>query len=311
MKTWSIIVLSFFLQQTFAGTETHGGDARRFRVQMARVEILKGLKEFLEIKSNPDLRTFCEGAQNYDFSQLIETAPHIISAVPRSKTVWVESPQTSCLAVESNYSENILLLSYNQCPLPTPNNFYLDLIFKTLQNVGNIDSVVHRNGPVVDLSTLEAALSLVRNCRYLRGMHPIIPVSRPLEPDAFSNDLKFLMTLEKGRQIASQLLINLRPEVFQNFHEVIRLFLESNKTDLINDIYSTQYTIAHYQQTSCAKTELFRNRSIEFSPISCIDFQTELDVAWLILHETAHHFGIDAENFADLYAVEVIRNSYL
>jgi hypothetical protein len=52
----------------------------------------------------------------------------------------------------------------------------------------------------------------------------------------------------------------------------------------------------------CSSTQLTRFAPIEFSTPDCGEIGDELEFQWLLLHETAHHFGYDDEASADRFA---------
>jgi hypothetical protein len=295
-----------------AGTETHGGDARRFRAQLAKIQIMQGMKDFLAIMSDPGIRALCDRSPNLDFSRLVERAPEILWAIPRSKAVWDVGPeQNDCLTIETNFEGQALLFSYYQCPLPTPNNYYLDKIFSALQDLRNPQTSGLQKGSKISTSTLLAALELNEGCRTLLGRPPIMPMTKEIKTEIFTSERAAALALERSRLLAVRLLENLNANTIDTMPEVIRDFILRNHSAILDDIRNTPYFITPMMQTTCATTRLSQGEPIYFSPEHCIDFQTELDVAWLILHETAHHFGIEAENFADFFAIGVIRASLL
>jgi hypothetical protein len=80
----------------------------------------------------------------------------------------------------------------------------------------------------------------------------------------------------------------------------VRLFLLTYKAEMIDDIKVTKYAMGpHNIAYSCGWTPRQSKAPIIFGTIDCAAEKkyTVDDAAWLIIHETIHHFGYDEEVF--------------
>ncbi len=84
----------------------------------------------------------------------------------------------------------------------------------------------------------------------------------------------------------------------------IQEWIMSHRGDLISDIQSSQHEWRQNLGGSCARTDLARNSSIQFSYSSCQNVTPE-EAFLILVHESVHHFGIESEDFPTEVATEI------
>ena len=90
--------------------------------------------------------------------------------------------------------------------------------------------------------------------------------------------------------------------------EVISLWVEQNKQALALDVQLSKHNWIEEAQATCAVTSRSSHADITLSIPACRDDVKDKDrAAFLLIHESVHHFGIDDEYFADQVARSIIR----
>jgi hypothetical protein len=106
---------------------------------------------------------------------------------------------------------------------------------------------------------------------------------------------------EKGRTNAVGLVQKLKScQLPSNVPGDIRNWILIHQNELAIDLRGTHYIWSIDSNQTCAFTQTIRSADIELSYEACRPtIRNEEDAARVLLHETAHHFGITDENFAD------------
>lgn len=268
----------------------NGGDIRRHRAASALQYFVRALQELSEIPANCSI--------SVSNPELRSNSLALFQWANRMRIRWVDQNPGSCLAFFKSNGQITLNFSYAHCPLPTPPHFYTQAIADAF-----LKSFIPQQKPDRALKDLGLILeeSRAKGCTIPRGDKKL-PLNRYL-PQAFSDPSRAVTLLEAGRALALKLI----ESSSQNFSAPVKNFMDRNRVEFAQDLRTSTLKVeAHHGAQSCALTQLARQAPIFFSVKYCTDFQSDLDIAWTLLHETVHHFGIEAENFADRVASEII-----
>jgi hypothetical protein len=111
----------------------------------------------------------------------------------------------------------------------------------------------------------------------------------------------------RGREHALTVLKTLDVHALDATHGVdVVAWFEEHRDALIEDVANASYTFVTETRDTCAYTLRQQSAPITLSMPTCMHtIHDEADAAELILHETAHHFGVTDEDFADRLALSV------
>ena len=79
-------------------------------------------------------------------------------------------------------------------------------------------------------------------------------------------------------------------------------------TEILTELEESAFVL-NKTLDSCAQTQPARGQPIYFNPVVCGMVTDTLDLAWILAHEMAHHFGIRDEFTADYFAAAVVAMS--
>lgn len=259
-----------------------GGDIRRFRSQFALFQTHDVLEELSKGRHGQ----FC----NWNPEEFKRITPALV-ALERSRIRWSTDESDRCLKIipSGGGAQIELRFSYAKCPLPTPKNYYLKQIFEGItRGQFGVETLLH----AID-------------CR--GGIRPPRPPSLSFQPSDFRDPRKAAQILQGGRKMAVKALQKLDREALEEgwFPEPVAKFLLRNRDAFLQEVARAPHSVESTAD-SCGFTKLNRGATIYFSREKCMDFQSDLDVAWVILHESTHHFGVEAENFADAVATSIL-----
>ncbi|MBS1958623.1 MAG: hypothetical protein JST80_04045 [Bdellovibrionales bacterium] len=305
MKTFLILFAfvasssSAFAQGSHGG---NGGDIRRFRAARARSVFVHALSNMVEASHGCDLSPWNPN------KVLLADAFKLYQWGSRTKIRWTDMRQSQCLVMQFRPADVLLTFSYASCPLPTPKNFYVQAIaaqfFKQFYPDQNPAQVFE------DFRTILGGAK-ASHCLHESDIHAI-PAPQTYKPTSFTNQLNAISILEAGRSFARRILSTIVPDknggAFNQyqFTQPINSFLVRSKKTFDQEVNTERFIVNDDDTASCSVTSTTLGAPIYFSTKKCVDFQTDADVAWVILHETTHHFGIDAETFADGVATEIM-----
>jgi hypothetical protein len=92
--------------------------------------------------------------------------------------------------------------------------------------------------------------------------------------------------------------------------ELVSDWVEENREDLALDVQLSKHIWIEQEQATCAVTDRSPRADITLSIPSCRDDIKDRErAAFLLVHESVHHFGIDDEYFADQVARSIINVS--
>jgi hypothetical protein len=283
----------------------NGGDLRRYRASLAQSTLMNALQELNSISSD------CQLSSSHLNSVLFKNKQVLNQWASRSRIRWIDEDQRQCLSMQFRPADILLSFSYVNCPVPTPQGYYLSAIASPFFRKFFPDQ-----DPMKVLNDLQAILQEARHNRCIPTPPQPSQEVQSYDPSSFAKVSSANAILESGRKLALKILDALEQPVsggpFLNraFSSPIDSFLRRSKTALESEVRLSPFTItADRQAESCGNTELRSQAPIYFSTRNCTDIQSNLDAAWLILHESTHHLKVDAENFADAVAIELIKTS--
>jgi hypothetical protein len=92
--------------------------------------------------------------------------------------------------------------------------------------------------------------------------------------------------------------------------DVVAKWIEQKKSDLVEDIATSKHVWVKEEMATCAETKRESKANIKLSFPSCKGTTDTVDkAAFVIIHESVHHFGIDDEDFADQVAYGILKSS--
>jgi len=300
---FGIFALTFALAVSAGDRMGNGGDVRRFRAAWAIRQVKETARLGDALRSNPSgYPAGC--ARALDLGRADDAAFARIEAFVTSTTYeWNADPGLrSCVQVYgAETTRPRFVFSYSRCPRTLAGRQIVYLI---------LDGAV-------DALRLEPA---VADRFAIFGNALRAPTCLSIPPDVTDGDRLFDIGefespggfARRLARIQSRLLY--RPENWirsdpRKHFKTWAEFLDDANLDPASlpqdEVYAeikawNVKSVARLPQ--CSQTELKRFATIEISPTDCGTVSNEDEFQWLLLHETAHHFGYDNEASADRFA---------
>ncbi len=285
MKTIFTFTLLMMTVSATAGERIgNGGDIRRFRSMRAKYAVSNVFSELT-------VRPLCAPLQGVENDWFLNNANQLWKDVLKIQTFWNvwTDPQNACaIAYRGPNAKLAIRFNYLTCPKRTDDNFYPRTIARLfLQKYFSPDRI---KGAMI---TFDNARALAQKCKSARDANTdyspntgIISDSDLMNPDAM------LKHIQNAKKFAVLSIRKHSPqELSQLYAGAYGQWLVANWSVLQEDILKSQVNF-ETKYHSCGYTLRQRNSPISISIPDCQDIHWETELAWLLIHESVHHLGM-------------------
>ncbi|MCM2280136.1 MAG: hypothetical protein NDJ89_18855 [Oligoflexia bacterium] len=110
-----------------------------------------------------------------------------------------------------------------------------------------------------------------------------------------------------GREYAIQIVQGVAQSPFQETRAELRDWISAHHAELVTDLAQSMQVWTEASQGTCARTQYRAAAPIVLSFQTCYRTSSTEDAAWLLIHESVHHFNIVDEVFADEIAGAIMK----
>jgi hypothetical protein len=300
----------------------NGGDIRRFRVSRAltnarwSVGMLRNLRE----------TAACQDLNDPAFARIFPRVDQVSERLAFSNIQWsfagdlppAERPR-ECMRYAPPAdagAEGLYSFFYENCPRAYSRSYFLEQILRPIRDEVYPEFTSRELGAIFARLITNTEL-----CAYRQ-----IGVRQPsdaknfiaIRPDAWRNPEAVGRFLADARSVIVEVLTSRMksrkggkyrlPPVVTIYGGLEKGFprdRDFSYADILAELRKTRFE-PNRTLDSCAQTDPHEGKTITFNPAVCGMITDTLDLAWILAHETAHHFGIRDESIADLFANEIV-----
>jgi hypothetical protein len=301
---FALVLLSF---SALSGDRMgNGGDVRRYRVYRS-TEFLVNVFMMQDV-------TVYDGGPGGPWFRMYQGG--LRQTIEQSHYVWVDQHSNpanarNCLDMIS-VGKNLFNFefSYQACPARTIENGYVDLLIKTLIRYYSPDDTDFANR-VGAFYAAAAAEKL--HTEGTVGKSDDKRIRQPIPESALGDVTLMEGYLARARSVAIHEFQFDSDMSLASFIEIygknMGTFLKQNNAQIINELRNSPVKW-DATQLSCSFTELKPLAAFELALGHCRELKSVFDLAWLITHESMHHFGITDESQADRVANRMVDMGY-